>query len=159
VQLVHARWLDIFSSVFGLLGQAEISGAVALGLAVARLRRGQGDAWVPLLLIAVAAVEIVLKTLIAQPFPPHGASRTVHLFPFVEVTLVGAFPSGHVARVAFLASVVRVPSPIAVSVVAVMMVTRVYLADHWPSDVLGGLLLGLLFAQLAAVAERRLRRH
>jgi undecaprenyl-diphosphatase len=159
VQSVHARWLDVFASVVGILGQAEVTGAVALGLAVARLRRGQADAWVPVLLLAVVAVEIVLKTLVAQPFPPHGASRTIHFFPFIEVTLAGAFPSGHVARVVFLASIVRVPSPVAVCVVALMMVSRVYLADHWPSDVLGGLLLGVLVAQVAAVAERRLRRH
>jgi len=79
--------------------------------------------------------------------------------PFVHAPFPGAFPSGHVARIAFLAGIARIPLWLAVGAVALMMVTRVYLADHWPADVLGGLLLGLLVAQLAGVAERRLRRH
>jgi membrane-associated phospholipid phosphatase len=64
-----------------------------------------------------------------------------------------------VARAAFLAGVARVPVWLAVGFLALMMVSRVYLAEHWPSDVLGGLLLGVLVAQVAAVAERRFRRH
>ena len=159
VQSVYSPWLNLFASVVGLLGQAEITGGVALGLALARLRASRHDAWIPGAIVAVAVLEIALKSLVAQPFPPHGMSRTVHLFPFVEVTLAGAFPSGHVARVAFLAGIAHVPRWVAVLVVALMMVTRVYLADHWPSDVLGGLLLGVLVVQVAAVAERRLRRH
>ena len=43
-----------------------------------------------------------------------------------------------------LAGIAHVSRWLAVLVVALMMVTRVYLADHWPSDVLGGLLLGIL---------------
>jgi membrane-associated phospholipid phosphatase len=159
VQSVRAPFLDVFASAVGLLGQAEVTGGIALGLAVARLRRRQRDAWIPLLLVAVLAVEVVLKTLVPQPIPPRELSRTVELVPFAHVAFAGAFPSGHVARTAFLAGVARVPLWLAVCLVALMMVTRVYLADHWPSDVLGGLLLGTFVAQVAAVAERRLRRH
>lgn len=159
VQSAHAPWLDLFASAVGVLGQAEVTGGLAVGLAVARLRRGQSDAWVPLLIVAVAAVEIALKTFVSQPLPPRELSRTVELVPFAHVAFAGAFPSGHLARTAFLAGVARVPKWLAVSAVALMMVTRVYLAEHWPSDVLGGLLLGVLVAQVAAVAERRLRRH
>ena len=159
VQSVRAPWLDVFASVVGIFGQAEVAGGIALGLAVARLRRRRRDAWVPLLVVAVLAVEIVLKTLVSQPIPPRELSRTVELIPFAHVAFAGAFPSGHVARTAFLAGVARVPSWFAVCVVALMMLTRVYLADHWPSDVLGGLLLGVLVAQVAAVAEQRFHRH
>ena len=156
---MHAPWLDLFASAVGILGQAEVAGGIALGLAVARLWRRQSDAWVPLLIVAVAAVEIALKTFVSQPLPPRELSRAVELVPFVHISFAGAFPSGHVARTAFLAGVARVPNWLAVGTVALMMVTRVYLADHWPSDVLGGLLLGLLVAQVAVVADRRLRRH
>ena len=159
VQSVRAPWLDLFASMVGILGQAEVTGGIALGLAVARLRHGQRDAWVPLLVVAVAVIEIAIKNVVPQLAPPDELSRTVRLVPFAHVVFTGAFPSGHVARTAFLAGVARVPAWLGVGVVALMMVTRVYLADHWPSDVVGGLLLGFLVAQLASVADRRLRRH
>jgi undecaprenyl-diphosphatase len=159
VQSVEAAWLDLFASVFGMLGQAEVTVGLALGLTAARLWRRRRDAWVPLMLFAVVAVEIVLKMLTPQPLLPEELSRTVELLPFVHVDFAGAFPSGHVARTAFLAVVAGVPRWLAIGGVAVMMLTRVYLADHWPSDVLGGLLLGLLVAEVALVAEGRLRRH
>ena len=159
MQSVRAPWLDLFASAVGIFGQAEVAAGFALGLAAARLRRRQRDAWVPLVLAAVLASEVVLKTAVIQPMPPEELSRTVELIPFAHVALAGSFPSGHVARAAFLAGVARLPAWLAVSLVALMMVTRVYLAEHWPSDVLGGLLLGVLVAQVAVVAERRLRRH
>lgn len=159
VQSVSATWLDLLSSAVSTLGQAEVTAGVALGLAVARWRRGMDTATVPLLLAVVTAIEVALKLTVPQPPPPEELSRSVELVPFVHAPFPGAFPSGHVARTAFLAAIAGVPAWLAVAVVALMMVTRVYLADHWPSDVLGGLLLGVLIAQLAAVAERRLRRH
>ncbi len=159
VQTVRAPWLDLFSSAVSLLGQAEVTAGIALCLVVARWRRGLDTATVPLLLAVTTALEVALKLTLPQPLPPVELSRSVELVPFAHVPFAGAFPSGHVARVAFLAGVARVPPWLAVGAVALMMVTRVYLADHWPSDVLGGLLLGVLVAQGAAVAERRFHRH
>jgi undecaprenyl-diphosphatase len=159
VQSVRAPWLDIVASAVSLLGQAEVTAGIAIGLVVARWRRGLDTATVPLLLAVVTAVEVALKLAVPQAPPPEELSRSVELVPFVHVPFAGAFPSGHVARIAFLAGILRLPPWLAIGAVALMMVTRVYLADHWPSDVLGGLLLGLLVAQGAAVAERRLRRH
>ena len=158
-QSVRAPWLDIFSSAVSVLGQAEVTTGIALGLVVGRWRRGMDTATVPLLLAVVMAVEVALKLTVPQQLPPEELSRSVELVPFVHVPFAGAYPSGHVARIAFLVGVARLPTWVAVLGVALMMVTRVYLADHWPSDVLGGLLLGVLVAQVAAVAERRLRRH
>lgn len=159
VQSVHATWLDVFSSAVSLLGRADVTGGLALGLAVARWRRRLDTAAVPLLIAVVVAIEVGLKLAVPQPPPPPELSRGIELFPYVQVPLAGAFPSGHVARTAFLAGIVAVPAWLAVGLVALMMVTRVYLAEHWPSDVLGGLLLGVLVAQAARVAVQRLRRH
>jgi undecaprenyl-diphosphatase len=151
--------LDVLASVFGVLGRAEVSAGIGLGLAVARWRRGSADAWVPLLLGLVMLIEIAVKTAVPQVPPPEDLSRSDELLPYVHVTFAGAFPSGHVARTAFLAGIARIPTWLAALAVALMMVSRVYIGDHWISDVVGGLLLGLLVAQLAWVAERRLRRH
>jgi membrane-associated phospholipid phosphatase len=156
VQSVRAPWLDLLSSAVSLLGQAEVTAGIALGLVVARWRGGSQTATVPLLIAVVTAVEIALKLTVPQPPPPEELSRSVELVPFVHAPFPGAFPSGHVARIAFLAGIVRIPLWLAAGAVALMMVTRVYLADHWPADVLGGLLLGVLVAQGASVAERRL---
>ena len=56
------------------------------------------------------------------------------------------------ARVAFLVTVLRWPADVSAAVVFAMALTRVYLAEHWPSDVVGGWLLGY---GIAAVISRR----
>ncbi|HEV8319422.1 MAG TPA: phosphatase PAP2 family protein, partial [Vicinamibacterales bacterium] len=106
-------------------------------MAIARLRARRCDWWIPLLLAVVVAVEVLGKLLIAQDPPPHELSRSIQFLPFLEAPTHYAFPSGHVARMAFLVTALRWPSVAAMVLVLVMALTRVYLAEHWPSDVLG----------------------
>ena len=149
VQAPHATWLDVVASVLTIAGQSEVTGTIALGVAIVRLRARRADWWVPLLLIAVVVIEFLLKIVVVQPAPPHELARSVHFLPFLESPTPYAFPSGHVARVAFLVAALRWPASAAGIAVVLMAVTRIYLAEHWPSDVVGGWLLGFGVAGIA----------
>ena len=149
IQLPHASWLDLAASVITLFGQTEVVGTIALGVAIVRLRNRRRDWWVPLLVAVVVGIELVLKLTVPQTPPPSELSRSIPLLPFVEAPTAFSFPSGHVARIAFLVGALRWPAGLAALVILGMAITRVYLAEHWPSDVVGGWLLGYGIAALA----------
>jgi len=149
-QSVRAPWLDVVASAIGILGQAEVAGGVALGLAIARYRRDPREAIVPLFIAVTVLVESALKLFVPQAPPPHERARTVELLPFLQVPFANSFPSGHVARLAFLVRIGhRVPRWLAVGAVLLMAASRLYLGEHWLSDVVGGAILGLGVANLA----------
>lgn len=101
----------------------------------------------PLFLFVAVAIEFALKLVLSHPAPPDERVRTVALVPFFHVPLVNSFPSGHVLRTTFLAAIVRgIPGWISVTLVVLMFASRVYLGEHWLSDCIGGLVIGLVVA-------------
>ncbi|MFG2289371.1 phosphatase PAP2 family protein [Streptomyces sp. NPDC048595] len=133
--------------------------AVAVCLLVRRGARLLG-AWVAVTALAGTALQQALKALVGRP-------RPVWPDP-VDSAHYAAFPSGH-ALSALVTGVLLLwllreygvrpvwrwaaRTVVAVSVLGVG-VTRVYLGVHWPSDVLGGWLLGGALATAAAAAYR-----
>jgi membrane protein DedA with SNARE-associated domain/membrane-associated phospholipid phosphatase len=129
------------------LGSLALVAAVVLATSVwtwMRGRRGEALALLVGLGLSYAAVHIS-KAAYDRPRPPH---------PLVETTL-SSYPSGHalysVALVACAIALVRAGAGwvtriagviVAVALVALVCATRVYLGEHWLSDVLGGVALG-----------------
>jgi membrane-associated phospholipid phosphatase len=150
VQSVHTPWLDFGASLVTLFGQAEVAAGIALGLAVARFRHYPRAAIVPLCIAVTVIIEVALKILVPQTPPPHALVRSVEIVPFLQLPFAHSFPSGHVARLAFLLRITSVvPTWLFALAIVVMMLTRIYLAEHWLSDTVGGLVLGVGVANIA----------
>lgn len=118
----------------------------------------------PALLFAATAVAAnlassLLKNIFDRPRPD--------LIPHLDHVSSWSYPSGHATSVTAIAIAFallapppwrRVAAGCAAAAILLTALSRVMLGVHWPSDVLGGTMLGAAFALAAAAIDRRVSR-
>jgi undecaprenyl-diphosphatase len=119
----------------------------------------------PWLLVLLLAADAIADGLSYQLRQWIGRERPPLVYPepkpLVGVPHSGAFPSGHASTAFACATVLAWASPRlripAFLLAAAIAWSRVYVGVHWPLDVLGGALLGVLVATalLTLAASRR----
>jgi len=142
------------------IGDPVVSSLFAVVLTVVAVARTGQRGWTGLLFFAGIALDYALKQLVLQPGPPSELVRDAVMIPALSHLSPYTFPGGHVMRITFLALLVSAAYPklrgVAIIVVLLMVVGRVYLAAGWASDVAGGLIAGVALATVAELVRARI---
>lgn len=162
-----SRKFDKYFSYFSILGSAEVTVifcVVMILWSLVRLR------WLAILgwsmIVPATVAEVFGKLVLFHPAPPQFLNRTsvfTHL-PSFYVHTDYSYPSGHMTRTIFIATILLMiiyqsKNPLIkyigtfslLTLSLLMGITRVYLGEHWTSDVIGGAILGAGMGFLASV--------
>ena len=137
---------------------------------------GDGIMWVPFTLLVLffkrhycplTIASIIISTLITQiaknivfkgierPFAAIIDHSTIHLVPGVDMHTMNSFPSGHTttAFTLFLLACLLIHKkwivPVGLLYATIAAYSRIYLAQHFPLDISGGILSAMLTVWLA----------
>jgi undecaprenyl-diphosphatase len=156
----HSPWLDFLSTIFSYSGLGQVQ---ALGIILFCLLRDCKKYIAPLLLAEVISGFLIgdaLKWLLDRDRPSNLPGVRV-----MENLHAHSFPSGHTTTSFALAFMLFLLIPgsrgrklgwVALVWASFVGWSRIYRGVHWPSDVLGGLFVGMVGAAIAYAISIRL---
>lgn len=152
-QYIRQDWMDGFWKFITFLGNyGWFWIALSAVLLISSRTRKAGAAALTALLIGALLTNVILKDLIAR-IRPYEVVEGLRLI--IEEQHDYSFPSGHTcasfaAALTFYKIFPRCWGVPAVILAVLIAISRLYVGVHYPSDVLGGLLVGI-FASWAAL--------
>ena len=159
LQTLHTPMLDTFMTSVTKLGDAGIAWIILTIILLLIPKTRKAGAYMAVALITDLIIcNIIIKPIVARP-RPYSINKTIRLL--VAPLKDYSFPSGHTAAsfasVSALYFAGRKRLAVGALVVSILIAfSRMYLYVHYPTDVFGGLIIGLLCGWIADLVMKRI---